>query len=281
MRFARLVGCLVVVILLSLMVGVVGANDDGRLSSPGWDYYTVYCATDMVDLYLANGQLVKQIGLAHILGIPVDGYWSLDEVMTVHREQDAVTIFGANGNGAPQTGSRTFSLTECLERNGRTPQPAAPPDLTVPAVAPVTALPTVTGNPCVHEVQAGETAYAIIAQYAMTLDELISYNDLLDPAFLTVGQQLTLPGCAGVAAGLTLQSVTSVVAATAVDIRPADAVIHQVGAGEMLAHIALKYGVAVEAIINANAIADANMIWEGQELYIPGVSSADFPAEEE
>jgi LysM repeat protein len=48
--------------------------------------------------------------------------------------------------------------------------------------------------------------------------------------------------------------------------------IHRVKEGESVASIARKYGVAPEAIVQANDLSDANLIHVGQELLIPGVS---------
>lgn len=48
--------------------------------------------------------------------------------------------------------------------------------------------------------------------------------------------------------------------------------IHRVKQGESVASIASKYGVAPEAIVEANDLSDANLIHVGQELLIPGVS---------
>jgi len=40
------------------------------------------------------------------------------------RNNDSVTISGSNGNKAPQSGSKSFSLQDCIARNGGAPPPA-------------------------------------------------------------------------------------------------------------------------------------------------------------
>lgn len=46
--------------------------------------------------------------------------------------------------------------------------------------------------------------------------------------------------------------------------------IHVVGPGESLSRIARRYGVTVEAIVQANGLVNANIIRPGQRLVIPG-----------
>ena len=46
--------------------------------------------------------------------------------------------------------------------------------------------------------------------------------------------------------------------------------VHKVAAGESVAGIAQKYGVTVQAIVEANGLSDASIIQVGQELVIPG-----------
>ncbi|MBN1287270.1 MAG: LysM peptidoglycan-binding domain-containing protein [Anaerolineae bacterium] len=53
-------------------------------------------------------------------------------------------------------------------------------------------------------------------------------------------------------------------------------VTHVVQAGETLFRIAMRYGVDVGAVALANGIADANDIYVGQELTIPGQAAIDY-----
>ena len=50
---------------------------------------------------------------------------------------------------------------------------------------------------------------------------------------------------------------------------------HTVQAGENLYRIALRYGTTVDALVQANGIVNANLIFTGQVLTIPGVDSTD------
>jgi LysM repeat protein len=46
--------------------------------------------------------------------------------------------------------------------------------------------------------------------------------------------------------------------------------VHKVAPGESVAGIAQKYGVTVQAIVDANGLSDASLIQVGQELVVPG-----------
>jgi len=47
--------------------------------------------------------------------------------------------------------------------------------------------------------------------------------------------------------------------------------MHKVKKGESVASIAARYGVSVEALIEANGLSNANLIQVGQELLVPGI----------
>jgi len=54
----------------------------------------------------------------------------------------------------------------------------------------------------------------------------------------------------------------------------ADSQVHVVQPGESLSGIAQRYGVSVTALVQANGLRDANFIWYGQRLVIPGGSAS-------
>ena len=101
-----------------------------------------------------------------------------------------------------------------------------------------------------HTVQPGETLGGIADYWAVPLQALLDANGLRDPDSVVAGQVLTVPnGRPGAASG----SGT-----------------HVVVAGESLSAIAGRYGVAADVIIAANGLADANHIFIGQTLIVPG-----------
>jgi murein DD-endopeptidase MepM/ murein hydrolase activator NlpD len=66
-------------------------------------------------------------------------------------------------------------------------------------VAEASATPTVVCENQTHTVNSGETLGVIAEQYGVTIDDLITLNQLVDPAFnpdfLFVGQQIAVPVC--------------------------------------------------------------------------------------
>jgi lipoprotein-anchoring transpeptidase ErfK/SrfK len=52
-------------------------------------------------------------------------------------------------------------------------------------------------------------------------------------------------------------------------------VVHVVQRGQTLASIASRYGVSVASIVQANALRNANFIWVGQRLVIPGSGASN------
>ncbi|MCB9459915.1 MAG: LysM peptidoglycan-binding domain-containing protein [Anaerolineaceae bacterium] len=53
--------------------------------------------------------------------------------------------------------------------------------------------PAVTGIPFLHTVQRGETLYKIATAYGLTVNDLVTANDISDPTLIYGGQQLIIP----------------------------------------------------------------------------------------
>ncbi|MFN8379020.1 MAG: LysM peptidoglycan-binding domain-containing protein [Anaerolineae bacterium] len=124
--------------------------------------------------------------------------------------------------------------------------------------------------PQIHYVQAGETLDAIAALYGVTAADLQGLNQL-DSASIYVGQALAI-GSAPQA-----EPPVVVVEAPAVD-SSAPTVIHSVSRGETLFRIAQAYGVTMNSIVQANGLADPELIYPGQMLVIPGVEAPQLAA---
>jgi LysM repeat protein len=123
-------------------------------------------------------------------------------------------------------------------------------------------------QPQTHIVQPGEWVYKIARQYDVTVDAILAANDLSNPNVVYAGQQLIIP-CPGDSATQTT-SDAGTVPVTICENSP----VHRVSQGETLYRIALRYGVTVDAIVAANQLPNAQLIYVGQELVIPcGVDS--------
>jgi LysM repeat protein len=135
-------------------------------------------------------------------------------------------------------------------------------------------------------VQAGENLFRIALHYGYTVEYLASVNGITDPTQIYVGQVLAIPDSAepipvapaavdpvGAPVDPANAGVDqSLVPAAAPEVSAAP-VYHTVQRGETLARIGQAYGVTWADIAAANGISNANQIYTGQQLIIPGVSA--------
>lgn len=109
---------------------------DNRLNPNRAEDYTVYCQNDqilvwgMVSVTTQEPQAI--IAIRDVMNLPVGGFL-LQYTLAIRRlSQDEITITGANGYRAPASGTKSFSLSECIARNGGEPPapdvPNPPPD---------------------------------------------------------------------------------------------------------------------------------------------------------
>lgn len=63
--------------------------------------------------------------------------------------------------------------------------------LTIPGAG--AAAPPATGEERVHIVQRGENLFRIALQYGFTVNELVNYNNITNPARIDVGQEIRIP----------------------------------------------------------------------------------------
>lgn len=104
-----------------------------------------------------------------------------------------------------------------------------------------------------HTVQPGETLSQIAEQYGTTESALLELNDLEEPDMILVGQALIVPAAAPFATAAPGQ--------------------HRVQVGETLSQIAHQYGLTLEQLMTANGIIDADNVFSGQLLKIPGTDA--------
>ncbi|MBK9125319.1 MAG: hypothetical protein IPM16_19650 [Chloroflexi bacterium] len=99
-------------------------GSDGRLNPDAGEYYTLYCAYDTLHIYRGTPEslLLKQVEIADLLSLSVGATLDLGDFMTaVRHSEDIFTIYGSNGNTAPDYGQKSFSMAECIARNGGAP----------------------------------------------------------------------------------------------------------------------------------------------------------------
>ncbi len=119
----------------------------------------------------------------------------------------------------------------------------------------------------VHIVQRGENLFRIALRYGLTTQALAAANGIANPNRVYVGQRLTIPGSSG----------TSPAPEPSPEPAPSDQT-YTVKRGDTLSAIALRYGVSMWALAQANGISNPSLIYVGQVLQIPsGGSPAPAP----
>lgn len=102
-----------------------------------------------------------------------------------------------------------------------------------------------------YEVQPGDTLAGIAAEHGTSVSALAEANRIADPDLIRIGQVLVVPGEAGEPAGS-----------------------HVVAAGESLVAIAALHGTTVSALVEANGLADPDLLRIGQVLLVPAAAAA-------
>ena len=112
-----------------------------------------------------------------------------------------------------------------------------------------------------YVVQPGDTLLSIAARYGLSVSQLAAANGLKWNSWVYVGQTLVIPGNAG---------------NPGLPSRPASGV-YVVQPGDTLSSIATRYGTTVGALLEANGLTNANFIYVGQRLILPGTPQVPVP----
>jgi len=110
-----------------------------------------------------------------------------------------------------------------------------------------------------HVVQPGENLFRIALRYGTTVDAIMAANGLPNST-IYVGQRLVIPRGSG----------GSVQAAPPTTIGSA----YVVQWGDTLSTIALRHGVTIWALMQANGLTSSRVIYAGQRLVVPGTGGA-------
>lgn len=163
------------------------------------------------------------------------------------------------------TGTAKASPTAMATQAVASPTPAAPTPQSTQVAAAIE-----TPAPKVHVVKPGEMLLLIAQEYGVSMEDILQANGMENADFIYVGQELIIPQA----------DATPTTAPTAMPTPApiATSFIHVVEAGENLASIASKYGVSVEAIIEANGLRSAEWIFIGQRLIIPATGPTPTPS---
>jgi LysM repeat protein len=132
----------------------------------------------------------------------------------------------------------------------------------VPAPAPI-------AN-CTYVVQFGDNLTGIAYRSGVSVATLVAINNLVNPNMIYVGQRLALP-CAHVPPPAPPPAPWPV----PVPSPSPTGQYYVVQWKDTLAKIAYRFGVSVWSIVQANNIANPNVIYPGQKLFIPGTAPVE------
>lgn len=158
--------------------------------------------------------------------------------------------------------------------NGVTPAP--PATVTPPA-----------GNELVrYTIVRGDTMSAIATRFGVPTQSLLSANGLGWSSIIYPGQSVVIPGrivTSPPAPDAGTIDLTPVVDVTPIDQAPPPAptpppapanTTYVIRTGDTVTGIAAKFGVSIQAVLDANGLTRSSIIYAGRTLVIPGVSSA-------
>ena len=104
-----------------------------------------------------------------------------------------------------------------------------------------------------YTVEAGDSLYGIAARFDVSADAILQANGMSDGSLILIGQELTIPLPAAGGAGSA----------------PGGSTEYTIEAGDSLFALAARFDTTVDAILDANGIADPSLIYVGQVLDIP------------
>ena len=116
-----------------------------------------------------------------------------------------------------------------------------------------------------YTVQEGDTLYDIGQHFGVSVEALMEANEITDPASLSVGQKLIIPGQEP---GRVPEGTASPEAEAATATPTAEGV-YIVQEGDYPGSIAEQFGISPEELMEANGITDPTSLMVGQELIIP------------
>jgi lysozyme len=105
-------------------------------------------------------------------------------------------------------------------------------------------LPRSTAPLTTYTVRSGDTLSELALRFGTTVSALVSLNNIANPNLIYPGQVLTIPASASAAS-------------------------YRVVSGDTLSELALRFGTTVSALVQANNIANPNLIYVGEVLRIP------------
>ena len=247
-RFFRSKGFIILLFAVIFSFGILGQVDT-RMHIGGGDW-------DLDSLIYIN--VDEYIYYTETLGSQDDNGQPLPTVQTLAALDGAAQLVkdsqdeGAGKAPAAEPGEVTLSAAVSLEEEAPPAVSSRVESALQVAEPPVPAPPKVEEQKeerptiFVHKVNPGETLWDIANAYGVSVDAILSANELRNPNMLSIGQELNI---------LSVQGV-----------------LHKVATGESLWEISERYQVPLEEITRANNITDPSRIMPITKLIIPGAT---------
>ncbi|MBO3086969.1 LysM peptidoglycan-binding domain-containing protein [Cellulomonas dongxiuzhuiae] len=192
----------------------------------------------------------------------------------------ALAATGTAGHAADYTVRQGDTLTSIAKRSGTTVARIAADNtladpsrvrvgqvLRLPDAAPAaSATPAPAPAGTSYAVRSGDTVSAIAARHGTTVAAVVAANGLDARAFIRAGQSLTIPGAAAARPG----TGTAPAASTGT---------YTVRSGDTVSAIAARHGTTVAAVVAANGLDARASIRVGQDIALPGGTSAATPTQ--
>ncbi|GMQ77962.1 MAG: hypothetical protein BMS9Abin02_0454 [Anaerolineae bacterium] len=121
-----------------------------------------------------------------------------------------------------------------------------------------------------YVIQPGDTLFAIARNFGVSVQAIAAANNIVNPNLIYAGQTLTIPD-SSTSAPPPSEVPPTATPSPPVDPPPSTATTYTIQRGDTLLRIAAIHGVSLQALIQANNLANPNLIFAGQVLSIPGV----------
>lgn len=134
-----------------------------------------------------------------------------------------------------------------------------------------------TDNSIMYIVRKGDTLWSIAQQYNLSVDLVLTTNNIANSELISIGQEVKIPSLKDVviekniAAQPVIDQKNNNINNNVSQPKKAEPVVYTVNAGDNLWNISREYGVSVEVIVGVNNLREKDLLSLGQKLEIPAI----------
>ncbi|GAB2593646.1 LysM peptidoglycan-binding domain-containing protein [Spirosoma areae] len=169
----------------------------------------------------------------------------------------AATTPTTKPSSRPAASSMTRTESRPVPPVTTNPEPKSETPSVSVATRPSTTPVSVNRSATTHTVEPGQTYYSVSKLYGLTVDELLSLNNLTTNDKLEVGQKLAVKLTPG--GRLVQPSVSGTAKTSSASVLPSAVTYHTVAKGETMFRISQIYGVSIEQIQEWNNLTDVGV----------------------